>query len=280
LGDVPARFHEETLRRFGLEYAVDPDAMEKLIARAAALGVSFPASFVEWYSLRSGMQWLGEHGCGDQPVAIDRLGEAPAGALWTGVEKGVLPFLVENQGVCAWGIPVAQATGGSPYRQGDADRADEDPPVLVACDPDYEWRPYADRFSTFVWCGLWDTFKFAGTPGAPRVVVQAQAQERSLRSEDLALLRASFHERPTTHGFPLETQYRFERDDARILIWDGDQTDWLIGAADEETLVSVLREVWRFGTLARSLYSDDWLAEAVLAELRMVDRLSGGSEET
>jgi len=46
------RFHHDTLRRLGVEYAADPASMRALNERAAGLGITLPASFVALLSSR------------------------------------------------------------------------------------------------------------------------------------------------------------------------------------------------------------------------------------
>jgi hypothetical protein len=88
-----SRFHEAALRDLGRGYEADPAALSELERRAAALGVPLPASFVEWYGMRDGIELLRKHGNSDWPVEISELGDRMHGGQ-------VLPFMFENQGVC------------------------------------------------------------------------------------------------------------------------------------------------------------------------------------
>jgi hypothetical protein len=82
-------------------------------------------------------------------------------------------------------------------------------------------------------------------------------------------LRERFREKPTTHGWPGENQYRFEGDEARLLLWDGeDQADWFITATTEAGLEKVAVDLWKCGGLSTSLWSNDERGEGLLKSLR------------
>ena len=127
-------------------------------------------------------------------TSLSEIAELGAPA-WPFKDRGVpdsthgrmLPFMVENQGVCTWGIALDDA---------------DDPPVLVAVDPAFQWRPHAASFSTFIACQVWDYEKVQS-----RCVVLA-AEACKLAPHDLKLLRRQFHEGPTTHGWPTENIFR------------------------------------------------------------------------
>ena len=246
------RFHQEALRRLGVEYAPDPAAMRALAARAESLGITLPASFVEWYGMRGGIELLKRNSNCDNPLPIERLGdrfewrwdEAP-----DCVAEGRLIFMFENQGVSVWALGLS---------------GEDDPPVFVARDPDLEWRICAETFSTFVGCQVWDHTEIFD-PADPPARVLVQAQDVALRGDDLAFLQRSFGARATTHGWPGDNQYRFERGDARILIWDGeDQADWWITAFSSGSLAAIVAELWSCGGLRTSLWSNDERGAEVL----------------
>jgi hypothetical protein len=251
---VSSRFHRAVLARLGVQPVVDDAAMRALNERAAVLGITFPASFVEWYGMRDGIELLRRNSNADDPVTIAHLGE-PSKWRWDEkrdlIREGLLLFMFENQAVCVWALRLD---------------GDEDPPVLVARDPDLEWRPCAERFSTFMACQAWDHAEIWDEAGE-RILLQAQ--DEPLSDDDLAFLRSRFDEAPTTHGWPGDNQYRFERGDHRVLVWDGEeQADWWITATSEDDLAELATELWECGNLHASLWSNDNRGETVLEQLR------------
>ncbi len=236
-----------------MEHEVDPDALRSLEARAAELGIKIPASFVEWCCMRGAIDLLGRITYDADAIPLERLGERfewrweeDEDIDW--VRKNLLLFMFENQAVCVWAIRLD---------------ADDDPPVVVAVDPNLAWVQCAERFSTFVACQVWDSTEVFGE----RIQLQAQAVE--LNDTDLALLRERFGEVPTTHGWPGRNQYRFQRGDHRVLIWDSaGQADWHIAASSEDALAELAAELWQCGDLHESLWSHDARGDAVLRRLR------------
>jgi len=254
---MPPRFHQEALQRLAVQHRPDPAALRALEAGKAALGIRFPASLVELYGMRDGAGLLRRLMGDDDPIELEHLGEALA---WRWPEprdcvaEGLLPFLVENQAVCLWAL---RLDGG------------DDPPVLVARDPDLDWRPCAATFSEFVACRAWERVELWGgaEPGDPHILLQAQ--DGPLVADDLRFLRQWFEVLPATQGWPGENQYRFQRDHARILVWDGEsQADWFVSATSEAGLEAVLGELWSCGDLRRSLWSNDERGQRLLVRKR------------
>lgn len=232
-------------------YEPDLKALAALSARSSELGVLFPESFVEWYGMRNGISLLRQHSNNDEPVGIAKLGAATypfkSGEVPESEHGRMLQFMVENQGVCTWGIPLD---------------AGDDPAVLVAVDPDFEWRAHAASFSTFIACQVWDYEKVHSG-----VLLTAQASE--LAAVDLELLRRRFREKTTTHGWPTKNIFRFEREDARVIVWDGDgQADWWISAHSEENIAALAGELWGCGDLCTSLYGVEERGERIVRLLR------------
>jgi hypothetical protein len=228
--------------------------MAALEARFAFLGVALPPAFAEWYAMRDGIELLRRNSNCDKPVEIGALGE-PVTWRWDQprdlVCEGLLLFMVENQAVCVWALRL---------------NAGEDPPVVVARDPDLAWRACGERFSTFIACQVWDHVEVF--PGRQHRILLC-ANGAPLEAKDLASLRSRFSERASSQGWPGDNQYRFERGDSRVLVWDGEyQADWWLSATTEANLAGLVRELWECADLQESLYSSDPRGESVLRSLR------------
>ena len=143
---MPLTYHHATFDLMGKKPQVSQRAVEALAKRERALGITFPASLKEFYSLRGASKILEDHSNEDRAVLVDELGD-PAE-----VERGVLKIQDENQGVGAWYVRL----DGS-----------DDPPVVVELEFDRrpppedaeEWswldlavfHPLTDHFSEFVY---------------------------------------------------------------------------------------------------------------------------------
>jgi hypothetical protein len=232
-------------------------AEELLAQRERELGIIFPEAVREWYSLENAVNLLRQHSNDDQPVALNRLGE-PYPEWYGGgrrdfVQQGLIVFMCENQGVCNWAFRL----DGNP-----------DPEVVVEVDtaPNDEWLHCADKFSTFVYCQIWD-HRRALAHRYTRVGVAAQ--EYDLAEDDLEFLKSNLLQRPSTNIWPGNANYRFEGNDGGILIWHGRSgADWFVSAPTPASLHALLSKVWRCGTLADTLYDITPESTEVLRGLR------------
>jgi SMI1/KNR4 family protein SUKH-1 len=221
--------------------------------REEQLGIRFPESVREWYSLEDAVGILGSYSNDDCPVKMALLGE-PFDNWYDGgprdfLSDNLLVFMHENQGVCNWAIKLND---------------NPDPPVVVEVDtaPNDEWLACADSFSTFIWCQIWDRI-------GPETV-GVFAQEVELSAKDLDFLKSSFRQLPTTRGWPGRSNYRFEDEEGKIIIWAGEDrggADWHIYARTVHGLKRLLEKIWHCGRLPESLYGDEE-GEKVLMELR------------
>ena len=162
--------------------------------------------------------------------------------------------MCENQGVCYWAFRL----DGGP-----------DPEVLVGVDTAHndQWLHCAEKFSTFVYCQIWD-HRWPLTIGDGGIGVAAQ--ELGLATTDLQFLQANFLQRPSTYGWPGKTNYRFQVQDGGILIWDGEErgADWFVSAKTPVSLSAILSRIWHCGNLAKTMYDTAPEAVEVLRDLR------------
>ncbi|BCY08108.1 hypothetical protein [Actinoplanes sp. L3-i22] len=178
---------------------------------------------------------------GDQPVfpareVVDRPGDPER--WFPGWPGPVLLLSVENQGVCAWGVPLD----------------DPAPPVLVG-GPAGATRVFSPDVASFVEFRRW----------AASCEWEFAAQADELDEVTLSHLRRRYRERPGPRGWPGRATFRFEGADVRIMLWDAPgQCDWFVAGAGEAELLNLLP----FADLRTSLYAYDASGAAVLARVR------------
>jgi hypothetical protein len=183
-------------------------------------------------------------------VVIDRPAEEDR--RFPGWPTPVLVVSDENQGVCAWGVPVGVV----------------DPPVVVGGEVAVgeDWADettivYAPSVDHFVAARRWDRACLR------EPLIQAQAAE--LDRPTLDFLRGNFIEVFPTHGHPAAAQHRFEDDTARVLLWSGaDQCDWWISATDTAALRALVERLLPLSDLRSSLWSNDSGGEELLRQVR------------
>jgi hypothetical protein len=254
------KYHRDTVALLPETPIFSAKAAERLAQRERELGIVFPESVREWYSLELAVDLLRQHGNSDEPVALNTLGKPSpnwyGGGFRDFAQPGLVVFMCENQGVCNWAFRL----DGKP-----------DPEVVVEVDtaPNDQWLHCTDKFTTFVYCQIWDhrqvwTIEDGG--------INVEAQEHQLAEADLEFLKANFLQRPSTYGWPGKTTYRFEAQDGGILIWEGKrQTDWFVSAPTPASLRILLSKIWHCGNLAETLHDLIPESEAVLRDLRVTN---------
>lgn len=238
-----ASFHTSTFRHLGIEPRLSVTALSEVTRAEQRLGFRLPAAVREWYGYDDAVEILEEHSNQDPPIPVGEF------AVLQWKSHQLIPFRIENQGVCVWSIML----DGS-----------DDPPVYVDVDSNgTEWRILAPTFSAYVYACVWDYEVVFGKHGL------AQAQNKPVSGEAIAELERSFVPQPSTHGWPGSTQYRFAGKAHAILIWSGeDGADWFVGAGDEISLESALRTVWQLDGVGDSFYGCSDLAKGVLTRIR------------
>jgi hypothetical protein len=196
--------------------------------------------------LEKGATLLADFSNDDHPIVPADLGKSLA--RWTAYEpirEGILPFMVENQGVCVWAISL---------------HAPDDPPVLIdvdsGCPP--RWQRCADRFSDWLNCQVWDHQLLEGC------WFGAQAPE--LSADAIAVLNRDFDARVQTHAWPGRTNYRYSNPCCEILLWNSTgQSDWWIKPMSADSAIEVIDELDHIAAVGRHLYSlrpsREWLLD-------------------
>lgn len=180
----------------------------------------------------------------DDPVFPDheRIETGPDHVRFPGWPGGaVLVLAHENQGIVTWGIDLET---GEVIVGGD---------LADGCGT----QRYAPDIETFVRTRRWDH------DCLQEPLVQAQAD--AIEPHDLAVLRSTWIEGPTTFGWPTRQVVRFEQGRMKLMVWaDDEQADWyLTGPVDE--LAVVLPTLRPLSNLADALWSNDDRGAALLA---------------
>jgi hypothetical protein len=152
---------------------------------------------------------------------------------YNSLEHGLLPFMIENQGVCTWAIRLDDAP---------------DPNVVVEIDSGSTpgWKPCGASFSAWLYCQVLD-----------RKVLDSAlfaAQAEPLSAEVLSKLVTVMTERPRTHAWPARDNIRLHCDLGDVLLWSGeDQCDWWIAPRSSSMAFQLL------DTLPLATGFDGWL---------------------
>lgn len=249
------QFHQQTFDLIGITPLVSAESLAALLRTEKDLGFTFPPSVKAWYSIENAISILQVHSNSDHMIGLIELGydNQPPNVkenLWS--EK-LLWFMTENQGVCYWAVKL----DGS-----------DDPQVMVWVDGRNKWETHANKFSTFVWCQVFDWRRIFNM-GRTENIYGLASQAEPLANDDLSYLNDLFEVGPLTYVWPGEQNHRFYRGDQRIVIWAGrDQADWTLSANNPEQLYDLAKVVWNCGNLKTSLYAINPISENVLERLR------------
>ncbi|RZU53364.1 SMI1/KNR4 family protein SUKH-1 [Krasilnikovia cinnamomea] len=258
------RYHQRAVALDGVEPVVSAEADALLDRLEARHGVTLPAAVREWYRLEGAVEMLRRRANGDHPYKVEDLGnievyhfdseelEEEEERTYDPVADGLLPVMVENQGVWYWAVRL----DGS-----------DDPEVVAAMDevaPHSEWQPFASSFSDFALIRVWDDPGDAGC--------RLSGRSRGLEPDELAGMGAALERLPDT----FKHMKRFEGRDGRqrIQLVDLGSDKWsleLLWAETEELLAELVTTVVaRTGVTVddlRPVYNDP-VGARVLAALR------------
>ena len=160
--NIMPSFHSATSRLLGIDLRESSAAVSEVERAERRLGFRLPAAVREWYCNDASTIILAEHSNQDRPIPLAKF------AVKEWKSRRLLPFQIENQGVCTWSIML----DGS-----------DDPPVYVDVDSNgTEWQIQAPTFTAYVHACVWDYEMVLGEPAL------AQAQNESLSPEAVNLL--------------------------------------------------------------------------------------------
>jgi hypothetical protein len=228
-------YHAQTFKLLNIEpfYSLENEHLLHSIERE--LTITLPAAFHEWYTVAHTTQLLADYSNNDHPIPISKLGRPLARWLpYDPVKNGVLPFMVENQGVCTWAIRL---------------NGQDDPAVLVEVDSGSppQWQLCAEHFTDWVHLLIRDWLTLQQ--------LRFQAQAIPLTEQDLTILGAAFQEIGRTYAWPGTINYRLHNAWGDLIIWAGsNQSDWfLCPLPDMEQ--ALLTHLWQCANLRQSLYA-------------------------
>jgi hypothetical protein len=228
-------------------------AVERRIARP------LPATFREFYALENGPSLLDYYSNSDRPLRLAELAEPSK--RWHGYDplgENILPFMIENQGVGAWGI---RLDGG------------DDPQVVVEvdCSVPPVWQKCADRFTDWLESQVENFRLFENC--------WFRADGPELTDETLRLLRQHFEEGIQTYAWPGKTNYRFFNDRSNILLWSQDgMCSWWIAPMSTEHVAAALDEIAQITGIETDLCGIEDQHEDMLSAWRLGSNFASRAE--
>ena len=200
-------YHEQALELAGQKLEMSPSAEARVRSLETELGRRVPLSLRQLVVSNLWPALLAQFSNCDEPIEVEAMSRPP----WRKRSLDapvILPFMVENQGVCTWAVRL----DGS-----------DDPEVLVEVDSGDppEWQTAAPSFSAWLNCQVRDHLLLE------RALFTAQAEP--LEPATLSELEQTFSCGPKTYGWPTPVVHRFSSSLGSILLWAGDdQCDWWI----------------------------------------------------
>jgi hypothetical protein len=236
----------EIFRAGGVEPVESADHGPLIADLERRIGHALPLTFRQLLSLANGEELLGQFSRCDDPIPFRSLGNSrPAHwGFYDPLQQKILPFMIENQGVCTWALPLDHG---------------DDPPVLIEVDSHGPpvWGRLAESFSLWLECQVWDSVADRNTAFA--------AQAPGLDEASLALLRRRFREGPATYVWPGDRNYRFSNARSKLLLWSREGAcDWFISPLPGASLAEVLGELSEVPGLIEALYGVDKAHDAFL----------------
>jgi hypothetical protein len=200
------------------------------------IGAQLPSSVHQFVLCENSVDFLRAHSNCDEPIEWSKLGTPRYGwEDYDPLRDKLLPFMIENQGVCTWAITLGDA---------------EDPPVFVEVDSGSppKWELTARTFTEWLTCQVEDTLLINSAVFA--------AQAPGLNSAGLTFLRSNFIEGCKTFAWPGAINYRFSNARSRLLLWNGEkQCDWWISPVDGVDVDDVIAELCDLEGVLDALYA-------------------------
>jgi hypothetical protein len=224
----------DILRGVGWPIAQSLAAEQSLNEVESRIGQRLPRTFRDLWGLDGGWSFLSRYSNSDWPLAPEKL--ALPTSRWPGydpIEEGLLPFMIENQGVGAWAISLS---------------GPEDPGVFVEVDSGTPptWTKLCCSFTKWLECQVYDA----------QVLEDAWywADGPEVGDSLLSLLRAQFDEVQETSGWPGKPNRRFQNNMSRLLIWSsGNRSDWHIAPRSADAALAAIDQLHRISGIGSAL---------------------------
>lgn len=233
MSDYQLKYHQETFKLLQQEPIFSTARRHFLEKRQKKCNCELSESVIEWYSLVDAEYTLTEYSNTNRGIGLDYLGisdKSSRNVCDYAVTKKLL-IAIECQAQCVWAVDL----NGS-----------DDPPVVVKEYGKSEWKPYADKFSTYVYTQVWDWrwLKVDWALGEDCVGFDAEV---------LQFLQENFTEGSRTFSFPGSVIYRFYDGSKQLSIVVGEQggeeiADFTLYAGSEEDLLSLVKTLWAIPT--------------------------------
>jgi SMI1/KNR4 family protein SUKH-1 len=236
----------EIFRLAGREPAKANGADEVVREVEHRIGMKLPSSFRQLLLFDSAMDLLRKHSGGDDPIDCSELGNrlerwdewdacGPTGQYgYDPLSDKLLPFMIENQGVCTWAVELENG---------------DDPRVFIEVDAQGrpEWQLTATTFTDWLASRVKDHLLLESASFA------AQAPE--LDDDGMDLLRRRFQEGYATFAWPGRVNYRFSNAHADLLLWSNEgQCDWWIKLMPDAQIDDALDQLSNIQGLVQALY--------------------------
>jgi SMI1 / KNR4 family (SUKH-1) len=137
---------DEIARIFGLAGWVpvkSSDAEAAVDAVEDRIGRRLPQSFRNLLLCHNWVELLAEYSNCDDPIPCSELGQMRRWNVYDPLSDDLLPFMIENQGVCTWAVGLRDA---------------DDPPVFIEVDSGSppQWELTAPTFTQWLLCQVED----------------------------------------------------------------------------------------------------------------------------
>ena len=225
---------EDIFARVGWAAICLSSAEADLLAVEQRIGRKLPAAFHKFYSIEDARALLKHYSNSDRPC-FAREPMSPRWDDYDPMDDKILPFMIENQGVCVWGVRLDSG---------------DDPPVVVEVDSGTppRWQLCAERFSDWLGSQV-DNFRVLKSSW---FVAQASA----LTDNIMRLLGEHFEEGLQTRAWPGETNYRFCNSRSELVLWSTkEQCDWWIAPRSADTAAAALDEIEEVAGIGKSIYA-------------------------